>query len=158
GDEHPMNMMSKYISLFARLIIGFIFIYASAYKVLNPGDFAVSIRNYMILPVEWTNFVAVTLPWVELGAGILLILGILTRPSALLTTGMLLVFLMALIHAYWIGLDINCGCFSSAAESTEKISLFYLLRDTCLVIISALILVLDHGHFSVLRKNNRKFV
>ncbi len=153
-----MNMMSKYISLLARLIIGFIFIYASVYKVLNPGDFAVSIRNYMILPVEWTNFVAVTLPWVELGAGILLILGILTRPSALLTTGMLLVFLMALVHAYWIGLDINCGCFSSAAESTEKISFFYLLRDTCLVIISAVILVFDQGHFSLLGKNNRKFV
>ncbi len=146
-----MSLPIKQISLLARLIIGSLFIYASGYKVFDPADFATSVRNYMILPPGWTNFVAITLPWVELGAGIFLILGILTRPAALLTTSMLAVFLAGLAHAYWIGLDIDCGCFSSAAQSTGKIGLFHFVRDSCLLLISAFIVIFDRGHFSVLR-------
>ncbi len=121
------------------------------YKIWAPAEFAVSIRNYMILPVSWSNIVAVTLPWIELGAGALLILGIFTRPAALLTTGMLAVFLGAMIYAYSIGLDIDCGCFSSAASSQGKITLFNLVRDSTLVIISLFIVLADRGDFSVLK-------
>lgn len=132
-----------------RLIIGGLFIYASAYKVSNPGEFAVSIRNYMILPVEWTNFVAITLPWVELGVGIFLALGIQTRASALLTTSLLAVFFVALVYVYSIGLDIDCGCFSSSAQSSGKIGPLHLMRDAGLLLTSAFILLFDRGGFSL---------
>lgn len=144
-----MNIQIKHVSLFARLIIGGLFIYASVHKVLNPADFAVSVRNYTILPLEWTNLVAVTLPWVELGAGIFLILGVFTKPSALLATGMLAVFLAALIYVYSIGLDIDCGCFSSSTQSSGKIGPLHLLRDTTLFLISVFILVFDKGDYSL---------
>ncbi len=139
----------KYLTIAARLLIGAIFIYASVYKILTPADFAVSVRNYMILPVSWSNIVAVTLPWVEFGAGMLLILGTFTRPAALLTTGMLAVFLGAIIYAYSIGLDIDCGCFSSAASSQGKITLFNIIRDSTLVLISLFILLSDQGDYSI---------
>ncbi len=135
----------------ARLFIGGLFIYASIYKVLNPADFAVSVRNYMILPVEWSNLVAVTLPWVELGVGIFLVLGMFTRPSALLTTAMLGVFLGALFYAYSIGLDIDCGCFSSSTQSSGKIGPFHLLRDTIFFLISAFVLFFDRDHYKLLK-------
>jgi putative oxidoreductase len=141
----------KYLTFAARLLIGAIFIYASAYKIWAPAEFAASIRNYMILPVSWSNLAAVTLPWIELAAGALLILGIFTRPAALLTTGMLAVFLAAMIYAYSIGLDIDCGCFSSAASSQGKITLFNLVRDSTLVIISLFIVLADRGDLSVLK-------
>lgn len=151
GDEYKMSLQIKQISFLARLIIGGLFIYASAYKVLDPASFATSLRNYMILPLGWTNFVAITLPWVELGAGIFLFLGILTRPAALLTTSMLMVFLAGMGNAYWTGLDIDCGCFSSAAQSAGKIGLYHFVRDSCLLLISMFIVIFDRGHFSVLR-------
>ncbi len=97
--------------LAARLLIGALFIYASAYKILDPAAFAASIRNYMIIPPAWTNLVALTLPWIEVGAGLFLIFGIQTRPSALLTTGMLAFFLGIIIYAYSIGLDIDLRVF-----------------------------------------------
>jgi putative oxidoreductase len=141
----------KYLSLATRLLIGAIFIYASVYKIWAPAEFAASIRNYMILPVSWSNIAAVTLPWIELGAGALLILGIFTRPAALLITGMLVVFLGAMIYAYSIGLDIDCGCFSSAASSQGRITLFNIVRDSTLVIISLFTVLADCGDFSVLK-------
>jgi uncharacterized membrane protein YphA (DoxX/SURF4 family) len=139
----------KYITLLARLLIGILFVYASVHKIADPADFAVSIRNYMVFPSAWTNIVAITLPWVELGAGGFMIVGIQTRPAALLTTGMLGAFLGALIYAYSIGLDIDCGCFSSAASSTGRVGIYHLVRDTTLFLISLFIVVADKGDFSI---------
>jgi putative oxidoreductase len=141
----------KYLALAARLLIGGLFIYASAYKIWAPAEFAASIRNYMILPVSWSNLAAVTLPWIELGAGALLILGVFTRPAALLTTSMLVVFLAAIIYAYSVGLDIDCGCFSSAASSQGRITLFDIFRDSILVMISLFTVLADRGDLSVPR-------
>lgn len=141
----------KYVVFAARLLIGGMFVYASIYKVFDPANFAVSIRNYMIIPASWSNVVALTLPWIEIVAGAFLILGVQVRPSALLTTGMLGVFLGAIIYAFSIGLDIDCGCFSSAATSGGRIRVFHIARDAGLFLISLLILVSDRGNFSVAR-------
>lgn len=147
-----MKIQIRHLMLLARILIGGLFIYASAHKILNPADFAISIRNYMILPLGWTNIVAITLPWIELGAGILLLVGVLTRPSALLITSMLLVFLLAMVNAYWMGLDIECGCFSAPGQSSGKIGPLYFLRDVSLFLTSAFILFFDKGDFSLARR------
>jgi putative oxidoreductase len=139
----------KYFTLAARLFIGGLFIYASIYKISDPVNFAVSIRNYMIIPPSWSNLLALTLPWIEIGAGVFLILGIQTKPAALLTTGMLGVFLGALIYAYSIGLDIDCGCFSPAASSSGRIEIYHVVRDTVIFLISLSILITERGHFSI---------
>ena len=139
----------KYVVLAARLLIGCLFVYASVHKIMDPADFAVSIRNYLIIPPEWSNVAALTLPWIEVTSGLLLILGIETRPAALLTTGMLAVFVAAMAYAYSIGIDINCGCFSSAASSSERIGVIHLVRDTSFFIVSLFIVVADKGDLSV---------
>ncbi len=145
----PNEAHMKYLTLAARLLVGGLFIYASIYKISDPTNFAVSIRNYMIIPPSWSNLLALTLPWTELGAGVFLILGIQTRPSALLATGMLGVFLGALTYAYSVGLDIDCGCFSSAASSSGRIEIYHLVRDTVIFLISLSILVAERGYFSI---------
>jgi len=146
----------KYFIFAARLLIGIVFVYASIYKILDPESFALSVRNYMLVPPSWSNLVGMTLPWVELGAGVFLILGIQTKPSALLTTAMLAIFLGAMIYAYSIGLDIDCGCFSSAAKSTGKIGTYQLGRDTLLLLVSLFILVTDRGDLSLSNAFNER--
>lgn len=129
----------------ARVVIGGLFVLASVHKIVDPTGFALSIRNYMLVPAAWSNFLALVVPWVELGAGALLIIGIETKPCALLTTGMLGIFLTALIYAYSIGLDIDCGCFTSAASSAGRVGPYHLVRDTLLFLISLSILVAGRG-------------
>ncbi|MEW6533009.1 MAG: MauE/DoxX family redox-associated membrane protein [Thermodesulfobacteriota bacterium] len=139
----------RYLVLAARLFIGGLFIYASVHKILDPAEFAQAIRNYLILPTAWTNIVALTLPWIEFVAGLLIILGIETAAAALIITGMLAVFLPALFYAYFTGLNITCGCFSAAANSAGKITIVTLLRDSSLLLVVLFILVADRGHFQL---------
>jgi putative oxidoreductase len=143
------ELRMKYLVLAGRLLIGGIFIYASIYKIFDPATFAVAVRNYLIIPASWSNTVALTLPWVEIVAGVFLILGIQVKPSALLTTGMLGVFLGAIIYAFSIGLDIDCGCFGSAATSGGRIGVTHIARDAALFLISAFVLFIDRGSFKV---------
>ena len=141
----------KYFTLAARLFIGGLFIYASLNKIMDPASFATSVRNYMIVPPAWSNMIALTLPWIEIGVGLFLVFGIQTKPSALLATAMMGTFLGAIIYAYFIGLDIDCGCFSSAQHSEGRIGVYHLVRDSTLFLISFGILLLDKGYFSVER-------
>ncbi len=141
----------RYVVFIARLVIGSLFVYASIYKIIDPADFSNAIRNYLILPVEWSNIAALTLPWIEFVAGTFLILGVQTKPAALLTTGMLAVFLAALVYAYSTGLDIDCGCFGSAADSEGRVGIFHILRDTGFFVLSLAIVLFDGGHFCVER-------
>lgn len=148
----------KLFNLMGRLFIGIIFVVASYHKIIEPEGFAVSIRNYMIIPDAYSNLLALTLPWVEMGAGLLLIAGILVKPAALLTTGMLISFLSALLYAYAINLDIDCGCFSSVSSSVGRIGIYHLIRDSFLVAISAFVLFSagqgsSLGHFSEIHGN-----
>ncbi len=139
----------KYLVLIARLFLGGLFIYASLYKIIDPESFAQSIRNYQLLPPETTNVVALTLPWIEFIAGALLILGVETKPAALVIVGMLAAFSVGLIRAWWIGLNIDCGCFSATESGTGDITPLTIVRDSSLILVGLLILFGDKGRFAL---------
>jgi uncharacterized membrane protein YphA (DoxX/SURF4 family) len=103
----------KRIVLIFRVILGVIFIYASLDKIAHPEQFARIIYNYKILPPFLINVFAITLPWVELIAGLFLILGIFTESASLLICLMLMVFVVAISINLYRGIDLNCGCFST---------------------------------------------
>ena len=103
----------KRIVLVFRVVLGVIFIYASLDKIAHPEQFARIIYNYKILPPFLINVFAITLPWVELIAGIFLILGVFTGSASLLICFMLMIFLVAISINLYRGVDLNCGCFST---------------------------------------------
>ena len=74
---------NKYVILGIRLLLGFVFIYASIHKIAHPADFAQDIYNYRMMP-HWTiNFMALVMPWLELFCGVLIVAGPLFRGSAI---------------------------------------------------------------------------
>lgn len=105
--------MIRFINFILRFVLGAVFIFAGALKIYDPATFATDIANYRLLPHAWVNLLAITLPWIEVLAGLLLVVGIWVRPSALLVTAMLVVFLVAVSQALVRGLDIRCGCFGT---------------------------------------------
>jgi uncharacterized membrane protein YphA (DoxX/SURF4 family) len=101
------------ITWFCRLVVGGAFLYAGAVKIIDPAAFTKDIGNYQMLPHNTINLLAITLPWIEVVAGILLVLGVWMRPSALVIGALLVVFVVAITQAMARGLDIECGCFGS---------------------------------------------
>ena len=96
-----------------RILIGGIFSAAGASKILDPEAFAQTIWSYAILPDMFINILAVTLPFWELTAGLLLILGLLTESSAVFLALLSLAFGLSSLSADWRGLDVECGCFGA---------------------------------------------
>ena len=127
-------LQSSWIELAARWILGLTFIYASYHKILAPADFAKIIYGYDLFPNEAINVIAIVIPFVELIAGLALILGIYPRAAALIINGMLVAYTIVLSINLIRGHEFDCGCFStkeagifSSAESTLVRDIVYLI-------------------------------
>ncbi len=141
---------SPILSLCFRYFLGGIFLYAGIIKVIDPAGFALSIYNYKLLPEWMINAVAILLPWVEIMVGGSLLLGIWTMGSSLVASVLLGIFACALTINLARGLDIACGCFSTAADA-GTINLLYLLRDLSLLGMAIHVFFFDQALVSVSR-------
>ena len=119
-------LKNKWVIFAFRISLGVVFLYASFDKIRDPGSFSSNIQNYQILPYGITNLFAIFLPWVELYVGACLILGVFLNGAALLSMGMMVMFIISLGQAFARGLDIECGCFS---QEGSLVGLNTLLRD-----------------------------
>ena len=127
-------IQNSWIELAARWILGLTFIYASYYKIMAPADFAKIIYGYDLFPYGAINLIAIVLPFIELIAGLALILGMYTHSAALIINGMLVAFIVVLSINLIRGLEFDCGCFSvketgyfSSAKSTLVRDIIYLI-------------------------------
>jgi putative oxidoreductase len=99
------------------LIIGGIFIYAGAIKVMDPIGFARDIDNYHILPWPVSVLLAFYLPWLEIFCGLAVLCGFFYRGGLLILNALISIFIIASIVAKARGLDITCGCFGHASKN-----------------------------------------
>jgi putative oxidoreductase len=141
-------LSNSYASLVSRFILGGVFIAAGIPKILDPGAFAVAIRSYELALPEWfVSFSAHALPYAEVLIGLYLVFGLFTKPTAWLTTALMLVFTVALLQGAVRGLDINCGCFGAGEESSNLWLAF--LRDIGLIALCLHIAFAPLSRFSV---------
>jgi putative oxidoreductase len=133
-----------WLALPVRLYLGYVFVWACWHKILDPGAFALDVATYQMLPLPLINVFALVLPWVELLAGAMLVVGLRVRAAALLVVGMMAAFMVALGWALHQGFEMSCGCFASA--STESpISGWTMLRDAAWVALALYVLLFDHA-------------
>ena len=125
----------KWFNLILRFALGGIFVFAGAEKIIDPATFAKSIGNYQLLPPDWVNLLAITLPWIETLAGGLLMTGVWRRANAVILAGLLVVFLVAISSAMHRGLNINCGCTNTLGGA--KVGWQKLAEDTALLALAA---------------------
>lgn len=133
--------MIKYLNnpillLIFRLVVGFIFLSFGASKIGIADQFAADIAKYAIMPEFSLNIIAMVLPWLEIVVGILLILGVRLRTSAIFSILLLLTFISFVGFAMLMGFDINCGCSST---NPQKVGIPKLLENSGLLILSAII-------------------
>lgn len=110
------------ITLALRLGLGVPLLYAGFTKAMAPVmEFAAVIDAYKILPSSLIPLLALLLPYVEMGIGLYLITGFMTRWSAAVTAGLFGIFLAALASTKLRGIDlVSCGCFGAMTLSPAK--------------------------------------
>ena len=124
-----------FVKFILRLSIGGIFVVAGALKLWEPALFAKDLANFRVLPDNLINLVAIMVPWIEVLAGSLLIIGAYQKSSALLITIMLVIFLGFIGQAVYRHLNINCGCFGTLEAS--KVGWTALAKDGVLLAVAA---------------------
>ena len=107
---------APFFRLLLRAALGGIFIVSGFQKLLSPPqNFAAVIEKFEIIQGPVAALLSVTLPWVELVAGILFVLGLWTTAALAILWLMNTVFIGALASALVRGLPIDqCGCFGKA--------------------------------------------
>jgi len=120
-----------------RCLLGGLFVFAAVAKILAPYDFAEVMASYRILHEDVVFDASLVIVWQELFCGALLLLGFYTRAAAVIGSGMLAIFSLALLSAYARGLQMDCGCFGPLVESS--ISLGSLARTLALTALSVLL-------------------
>ncbi len=151
--------MIRYFNGLLRVLLGGLFLLSGAIKIYNiqiksvanpqsessynvrfshvpdQGPFAKDVLNYQFPPRFLNNFVAITVPWVEVLAGALLMFGVWKRANALVIALLLVVFLVAISQAVARHLNINCGCFGTV-EGT-KVGFWKLGEDFVMLAVAA---------------------
>ena len=128
----------------ARLYVGAVFLMACYHKILQPGVFALDVATYQFLPLSMVNLFALTVPWIELVVGAMLVLGLRVQAGGLIVSGLMVSFMVALAWALHLNLDMSCGCFASqAAAEDDPISWHTLLRDSVWLVLGLYVMVFD---------------
>ena len=109
-----------HVGLLARLVLGVVLVVAGALKIGNPLGAARAVQAYEVMPFEVARWVGYALPWIEIVVGVLLVLGLFTRTSALLGTVLMLAFVIGIAQAWARGLTIDCGCFGGGGQVAES--------------------------------------
>ena len=137
-DKFAAGKYGSWFGLLSRLILGGVLFAAGWLKIFTPAKSQMSVRAYEVLPISVANFLGIALPWLEVGFGILLILGIAVRLSAIVGGGLMIVFIAAISQAWARGLSIDCGCFGGGGtvDPSETKYLSEILRDIGLALLA----------------------
>jgi uncharacterized membrane protein YphA (DoxX/SURF4 family) len=146
----------SWLALAARLYLGWVFIIACLHKIAHPHAFGLDIATYDILPLGIINLIAITLPWVELFAGIMLVAGFRVRGAAIAVAGMMVMFTAAIIIALAKGLDMSCGCFASQTTKEDPISYLTVLRDAGWLFLAIYVSIFDRKALGIDRLLQRR--
>ena len=127
----------------ARLGLAAVFLISGVIKAIDPDATYVAVRAYDVLPKAGVELVAGVLPWFEIVLGLLLLAGIATRAVAVVSAGLLLVFIAGVTQAWARGLSIDCGCFGGGGAVAPDQTTYglELLRDAGFLLLAGWLVV-----------------
>jgi uncharacterized membrane protein YphA (DoxX/SURF4 family) len=144
------------ITLLARLILGGVLLAAGGLKVFKPTDSANAVAAYKLMPTELAHLIGYALPWLEVAIGLLLIVGFMVRPAAVLSGLIMIVFIGAIASVWARGMLIDCGCFGGGGEidpslaSEVRMNYFIeIMRDLGLALAALYLYFFPYGKLSI---------
>jgi uncharacterized membrane protein YphA (DoxX/SURF4 family) len=130
-----------WLSIVARLVVGVVWVTAGLLKLADPAQSVRAVRAYQILPEAVVPSVGYALPALEVAVGVLVIAGLGLRLVAVLSSLLLVAFIVGISSAWARGLRIECGCFGGGGDAANAASAYpwEIARDVGLAALSALL-------------------
>lgn len=149
GDK--LKIAQPWLTLICRLVLGGVLIAAGVLKIGNLQKSAMAVRAYELLPISLANFLGYSLPWVEIGIGLLLVTGALVRIAGLVGAITMLAFIIAISQAWARGLSIDCGCFGGGGtiDPSQTKYLSEIIRDIGLMALGIYLYFYPKGRFAI---------
>ena len=143
--------MKEWFGLVARLVVGFVWIWAGAAKVLDPAQSVAAVRAYQLLPGTMAEPVGQLLPILEVVVGALLVLGLLTRGAAAVSALLFVAFIIGIASVWARGMSIDCGCFGGGGYDPDAASKYpwEIARDAVLLLLSLFLVWLPSSRLSL---------
>ena len=142
--------------MLARLVLGGVLLAAGGLKVLKPTESANAVAAYKILPTNLAHLVGYALPWLEVALALLLIVGFMVRPAAVLSGLIMVVFAIAIASVWARGMLIDCGCFGgggeidpSLASEVRRTYFIEIMRDLGLALAGLYLYFFPYGMLSL---------
>ncbi len=109
--------MSALLTLLARLVLGAVWLVAGVAKLRRKEARARSVTNFGLRPLWLSATVGAALPWIEIGLGLLLILGKWRVEAAYVSAVLLAVFGIAIAISLVRGNVFDCNCFGQMTKA-----------------------------------------
>ena len=133
-----LTQTSVWVSTLARLILAGVLLAAGILKAIDPAGSVAAVRAYQVVSSPLATPIGWGLPFLEIGLGLLLLVGLHTRAAAIVSSILLVTLLAAVISVAARGLSIDCGCFGGGGPvaSGETRYTSEIVRDIGLLLLS----------------------
>lgn len=142
--------VQPWLTLACRVGLAAIMITAAVTKY-PPALGVEAVEAYELFPPEIAELIGYTLPLFELALALLLLMGLATRYTGLVSALLMVVFIAGILSAMARGLSIDCGCFGGGgqvdpAETTYGLSI---ARDLGFMALGAFIAIWPRSPFAL---------
>jgi uncharacterized membrane protein len=137
GTIRSKFLENRYVMLVFRLVLAVTFFVSSVGKLVDIEHYSVAmVYNFDILPGPLAIGFGWALPFIELACALGLLLGVLTRLSALGIALLSVSFFITKVILLSRGVDVECGCFGAIGSTMASWSIYL---DPAILLLSATI-------------------
>jgi uncharacterized membrane protein YphA (DoxX/SURF4 family) len=140
-----------WLGVLARLITGGVWIWAGLDKISDPYGAVLAVRAYELLPADIATVVGHVLPTLEIVVGVALVVGVLTRFTAVVSLLLFIAFIIGISSVWARGILIDCGCFGGGGIDPDAASKYpwEIARDVALGLLSIFIFFFGNRRWSL---------
>ena len=149
GVREKWETWRPWIGTIVRVALGAIWLWASWEKLRAPRTFVQAVRAYDATPEWLSKAIGYGLPVVEFALGVLLVLGIAVRMSAIASSVLFLIFLVGIVQAAARGIKLECGCFGGGGTSDQTQYTLDILRDLGLLVLAVYLVLWSASRVSL---------
>jgi len=122
------------LNYFIPLALAGMWFYSSWDKLLNPEGFYWILNNYRVFPDVIQGLAALCFPVFELLLGLMLLIRYRLKEVYLITSLIMVFFILLLSLTYLRGIDLNCGCFDLSENNSNLV--FRIFEDLVILVIA----------------------